>query len=222
MMYAPEIQLPFEMVPDAGFETRRNVFRLTHALQTTVAEAAIALDLFERAVIYRDATMPSEWWQDEPEVAAMLARVVLPNDRPHSYFSIAPQMHARTFVLALRMIGVFLQTLAVEIGALRPDLDRISQAYDASFPTLKEVRDSIAHMEDRLRGLAGMGKKKKVIIPQPVPTLAPEGGATFSNFIQGRSLVWTLADGSVGSCEVSEDILRTAVSHVAKAVSVLI
>jgi hypothetical protein len=215
-MHYPDLpQFPLPCLPDADPKVTRNVTRLANALQRTVAEAAIALNLFDTALIELDASAPPGWFREEPECDASLERVrqVLAAREPRSqvYYDAAPQLHARTFVLSLRMLGLYLQTIAKEAGPEYPNLLRVSDAFEANFPSLKHLRDSIIHTEDRLRHLDRRGKD---IIPEPVPGLTDGGGVFFSGLLNGRSLGWTLGDGGYAECEISAQNLATAMNHV--------
>jgi hypothetical protein len=217
-MYAPELEIPIPFQADNLLQRSASVRRLAHYLPVQIHEAAILLDLFDRSWLESAATMPDDWFQDEPEIEAIVRQVVLPNDRPASYYQAGPQLHARTFVLTLRMIGTLMETIVNEAGAEYETLARISGEYDTAFPRLRDLRNSIAHAEDRLRGLA----HKKPIQPLEVPGITIGGGVFFNGMLRNRSFGWTLADGTYGECEVSEASLRTAVAHVTAFISELV
>ena len=218
-MFIPVITEPWD-----GFrlaELPRNVRALALALEPVVIEAAIALDLFNEASLYRDASMPDIWWVDEPEKQAEFANVEVPSNRPKKYFDHAVHLHARTFALSLRIIGVLIETLAEETA--EDKVEQIAQDFTAKFPKLRELRNSISHIEDRLRGLR---ERKQPIVLQSAPGLVEGGVALFNDFLvensNGAFLNWTIADGSIGACPISEKTLRIAVDQVNRVLAALI
>jgi hypothetical protein len=215
-------QVPFPWEPGADLNVSRKLLRLAHALEMTLAEVVLSLRSFEIARTELAAIAPPEWYLDEPEVYASLEPVRLALDarepRPRIYYEAAPHLHARTFVLSLRMIGLYLKTMAYEAGPTYPELDEIAQEFEARFPGLKELRDSITHAEDRLRHL---DRKGKTIIPEPVPALTEGGGVFFAGLLNGQSLGWTLGDGSYAECAVSAASAVVAIQSVQDAMSVL-
>jgi hypothetical protein len=212
MKYPDLPPVPISAMPGLDVATERNVRRLVHALQMTVAEAVISLDLFETALGERAALAPPDWYEEAPEIDASLQPVrralAAREPRPHIYYEAAPHMHARSFVLSLRMVSVYLQALAEEAAAELPELNTIAQGFTQALPGLKDLRDSIIHAEDRLRGLNRRGKP---IVPEEVPGMAQGGGVFVFGLLRGRSLGWTLGDGSSAECEVSEKNLAIAV-----------
>jgi hypothetical protein len=222
MNYPDLPQLPWLWEPGSELIAPRNALRLANALQMTLAEAVLSLRLFEIARTELAAMAPPGWYRDEPEVEASLEPLRLAlavrEPRPKIYYDVAPHLHARTFVLSLRMIGLYLKTVAYEAGPAYPELDRIAQEFEASFPGLKDLRDSIIHAEDRL---CLLDRKGKTIVPDPVPGLAEGSGSFFASFFNGESLGWTLGDGSYAECAVSAASAAVAMQSVQDAMSAL-
>jgi hypothetical protein len=211
----PELpQPPLPPLPSAGMEVSGNILGLANAVELSLAQAVISLREFETARTELAALKPQMWFQDEPDVYASLEPVrrtlAARQPRPSIYYDAAPRLHAQTFVLLLRMIGLYLEKIAEEAGPAYPVLEQLAKNFEASFPGLKDLRNSITHAEDRLRHL---DQKHRAIIPQAVPGITEGDGVFLSGLLKDRSLGWTLGDGNYAECEVSERALAIATRH---------
>lgn len=137
---------------------------------------------------------------------------------PEGYLSRLPQLHARTFVLALAQVARALGVLArLDLGDAKDEVTAAREGFSMALPTLVPIRHSIEHAEDRMRSL---GKFEKPLTLHPVSNAiieAPGGGALVSDSLNGRDYLCTVADGSCAEIEVSDataEAARAAVQRV--------
>jgi hypothetical protein len=133
-----------------------------------------------------------------------------------------PALHAHSFIRSLAQAGRALSALSdLDLG---PASAEVSQAYgdlDAAIPSLKDVRDSIEHAEDRMRGQSRGCKLSLAPIVQG-PIHAPDGGVLVGDLlVDGRTLGWTTADGSLQHVEISDATIESARAAVQRALDAL-
>lgn len=110
---------------------------------------------------------------------------------PRAYKHKLPFMYARSFIHALDISGKLLTVLSETKDA--PEEVRTQSAnFYSRFPELKGVRDTIEHIEDRIRGLARNN--------QP---LGPEGGGLWLSNLRDNRFGCTMSDGHYGEVEIS-------------------
>jgi hypothetical protein len=137
---------------------------------------------------------------------------------PESYRRRRVFIPAEAFVSTLAVLQRTILTLSrFELG---PDIDSgIKQAADdlaRALPGLKGVRDSVAHKDERVRGLA----YKKKIETQPVSNAlihAPAGGAMIIGSLNNNNYGGTIADGNYAEVEIADattEVARQAVQAV--------
>ncbi|MFK4447480.1 hypothetical protein ABH944_007782 [Caballeronia udeis] len=123
---------------------------------------------------------------------------------PRELLAVTPFIYARAFLYALDMFEKFLGVLAAE-----PDVpEAITQIHRqllAIFPSLRAIRNSNQHFEDRARGL-GAGKPPTQMELKPVDNefvKAAEGAVLAVNVLNGSKYGSTMADGHYGEVDVS-------------------
>lgn len=128
---------------------------------------------------------------------------------PSSYEHRLIFLHARSFLFALDRLDRSLAALAKEDGVPA----QVATAHDvlgAAVPNLRGVRNSVAHFEDRSRGL---GRDKKPLALKPVVNRminAPGGGVLMLESLLNNRFGSTMEDGHYGEVEVSIETLKTA------------
>ena len=137
---------------------------------------------------------------------------------PESYARRAVFIHAQSFVSSLAVLQRSL--LALAKYDFEPAVaSRIKEAVDdfgLALPGLKDVRDSVAHVEERVRSEA-RGKK---ITTQPISNSlihAPGGGAMVVIALNNQHYGGTIADGTYAEVEVADattEVARAAVQAV--------
>jgi hypothetical protein len=110
-------------------------------------------------------------------------------------------MHARSFLLSLETLHkacLTLQRLSPSPGVT----DALAR-FEAAVPALPGVRNSASHREDRVRGMGVPRNKKDVPIQL-------KDGVLMTDVIVDGSYGGTLADGTVGTVEISRQGLVAA------------
>jgi hypothetical protein len=232
-MYIFEIVVPGTWIDLEDRDLAWRTQGLLGSLQSQFFEANLALNLFEeaqgaaaarfldRAAWCRDSERRAEIQRIlEVETGGMLDRVqmdqirfesevifkrerwasgVMPRELQHR----VPFIHARTFLYALDSFDKLLRVLAKEPGApsvLTDAKDEMARL----FPTLREVRNSAHHMEDRLRYLGKYGKPLE-LKPVDAGGIRAPGGALILDNLNGSRFGSTMADGHFGEVDVSGD-----------------
>lgn len=132
-----------------------------------------------------------------------------------------PFLHAQTFVSALAQVGRALRTLArLDLGDVHAEVLAACSDYDTAIPGLKNVRDSVEHAEDRLRGRNRKGQKLSLASVATSAIQAP-GGVLIGGMLNGRSFGWTVDDGSYQEVEVSDATIEAARAAVQRALDAL-
>ncbi len=130
---------------------------------------------------------------------------------PREYRHRLPFLHARTFLTSLAQINRALIALAeLDIGGSQQKIDAARVSFEAAIPGLKNVRDSIEHAEDRMRG---MNRKRQKMTLAPITNSAihaPGGGVLVGDMLNGRHFGCTTEDGSYQEVEVSDQTLEAA------------
>lgn len=167
------------------------------------AEAGIAWggpDYFEKAEAIREQVrreMLREKWERE--------------GGPEAYKHRVPFIHAQSFVSTLAVLQRSLVAIAGYAFDV-PTKARLQEAcndFAAALPGLKDVRDSIAHIEERVRTEARGAKIKT----QPVTNSmvhAPQGGVTIINALNNQHFGGTIADGTYVEVEVADATTEVA------------
>ncbi|MGI9148521.1 MAG: hypothetical protein ACR2IK_18540 [Chloroflexota bacterium] len=103
---------------------------------------------------------------------------------PRSYTHRLPLLHAKSFLYALDTVLKALAQLA-HIEGVPARVETELANYRSAFPSLKDVRDSAHHVEDRVHGKAR--NKKLVLKPvQNAAISAPTGGALIVDMLNGN------------------------------------
>ncbi|UQU63981.1 hypothetical protein COUCH_34225 [Couchioplanes caeruleus] len=120
------------------------------------------------------------------------------------YMQRLPMMHAKSFLFALDTVANCIRVLAEKSDATHK-VQAVMQDWVATFPTVKGLRDTAHHMEDRARGL---GRKDPLVL-QPVNSqgINAPGGALILDHLNGNTYGGTVFDGSYAEVEVSRTSL---------------
>lgn len=127
---------------------------------------------------------------------------------PRSYRHQLPIFYAKTFVFSLDALGKILGVLEHEDVAP----EEVGDAHDRfkkSFGSVRNVRNSALHIEDRARGL---DRNRDPLDLEPVDTQAikAESGALILNSLEGTSFGATSSDGKYERVDVTVESLREA------------
>jgi hypothetical protein len=128
----------------------------------------------------------------------------LGGELPHDYRSRLPFLHARMFVFSLWDIRMLL-TRARECSGIGAEVNTAIDAFEASFPMLKGLRDSSAHLDERVAGRA----RRRRIAPQPVSNSCIQAsGFMFVENLFGNRFAGTIETGELAEIEVSAATLK--------------
>lgn len=133
-----------------------------------------------------------------------------------------PFIHAQTFVRALARVGRGLRELEkLDTGAAKAEIRAARGEFDRALPALKEVRDSVEHAEDRLRGRNRHGQTMTLAPIQNRMVNAPGGGVLIADALNGRNFGSTVDDGSYKEVEMSDATVEIARASVQRALDAL-
>lgn len=243
-MHIVELTFPGVWLDHADREWAWRIETQLMMLEGPVADAALALSHFEssRGLPRSSAPGREEWERDgkrrqeiEEAIRARLGVDRFNMDRfdeirdlaevehkreqwaagrlPDAYVHRLPFLHARSFLLALDRLDRALAVLAKEHGVPEA-VGAVLTAFRDAVPNLRGVRNSVAHHEDRSRGL---GRSGKALDLKPVSNRmvsAPGGGVLILESLNGSCFGSTMEDGHYGEVEVSAETLKAAAACV--------
>jgi hypothetical protein len=130
-----------------------------------------------------------------------------------------PFICAKAFLTAADSIGKILMRLGERMD-VPPETVAVCRGFYDSFPELREVRNSVQHIEDRGRGFGRRGRPLKL---KPVNSggINVDGGALILNNLNGNRYGSTMADGHFGEIEVSATSLATIRDRIEAVISSL-
>ena len=233
-MYVAELIYPGTWLNCADKKWAEDVGRMIMFLESSLTEAAVSLNLFEseqaqvfgshreeeadqdnerhRAPFaeYEKSLGTESFYRGFREVYQMVeidlkrenwAAGQLPKDYKHSLIFI----YAKSFLHALDSIGKFLTVFSKDIPTV-PAVSDAKKRFDENFKTLKGVRDSVQHIEDRGRGL---DKRSQPLAQKPVDNgmIRSARGALILNNLSNNRYGCTMEDGYFGEVEVSNESL---------------
>lgn len=117
---------------------------------------------------------------------------------PRSYLHQIPFTHAYTFVYAVDSFGKFLEELALYEGVPKLISNCLSE-FNHLLPSVRKIRNSALHIEDRSRGYGTLGEKMET-----------NGFLGLSN-LEGNQLCYTIDDGTYLRVEISSNVLNILV-----------
>jgi hypothetical protein len=239
-MYIPELTYPGSfLLDDRNGRLSSEINGQFWRLQDVLAEAAMALGYFEHvcatqrpypSLAQRDAEMEQIYANAErlAEESGVDAR---DGDRyrelgdraerefhrerwkkgqlPEDFEQRAKFMHAKSFLHALDRMERLLCLLVATPGVPSGVADSKNR-FDAFFPHLRGLRNSVQHFEDRSRGL---GPYEKPIVPRAVDNdiiKAPAGVVMITESFTRNGFGGTMANGEYGEVEISRAALAKA------------
>lgn len=161
-------------------------------LREALEEAALVLDMFNdarKAITDRNDSASPDWHR---ELRMM-------------------RIHARSFLFLSDRVVATARCISEDAGNGKARDDAI-KTLEASVPALRHVRNSSAHVEDRMRR---RGPGKTSIKPKPLlegPIYAPQGEVMLIENLNGTRFGGTLADGSHGEIDVTAATLNHLVA----------
>ncbi|KRF14171.1 hypothetical protein [Nocardioides sp. Soil796] len=126
---------------------------------------------------------------------------------PDGYLRTVPFLYAKAFLYAVDGVVQALATMARQPWAPE-SIDAIATEWESAFPTVRPVRNTSQHQDERI---LGKRNRNKPIELQPIDNgiiHAPDGGITVINSLNGNRFVCTMADGHMGEVEISSATLK--------------
>lgn len=109
-------------------------------------------------------------------------------------------IYTKMFIFSLDNIYKFISVLDKEFP--EKEIKSVRQAIDDKFPDLINLRNSIHHLEDRIRGIGQYGK----VIAYGLKSTQLNSGV-INNCMSGDLFITTLGSGKIGSLEISPETL---------------
>lgn len=227
-MYVAEIICPGTWLKLPDPQIKREVEIMLSNMKDRVAEAAITLTMFEKAYSEQFLGSNDEWDRDRKirsEVSELVRQEAgelyaqehkcysLECDRrvlkrnielgimPRSYGQKIPFIHAHSFIYAVDSFAKFFEELC-NYPNLPGAVTALRDSFDAELPTVRKIRNSAMHIEDRSRGYGTPGEKRKGIRMQV------EGFLGMGN-LEENQLGYTIDDGAYQRVAISVDTLDT-------------
>jgi len=208
---------------------------MLRSLEGRVAEAAIALTMFEasltsrtdpRAEWERDAQMRQEvdnqlrheigdrYFQAFDQFRLESERRVLRKKAelgvvPRSYSHKVPFLHAHSFVYAVDSFGKFLDELC-DYDVVPQTVREARDEFNRRLPMVRKIRNSALHIEDRSRRYASTQDKKKG------KRMDVQGFLGLSN-LEGNLLCYTIDDGTYQKIPIAQETLQVLVETINQA-----
>jgi len=228
-MYIAEIVYPGTWLDIEDREVAFEVEGMLRHLVDLVSEAAVTLTMFEQSHSVRQDPK-AEWERDatiRQEIDEQLRSEVgdlhfrdfdkyhLELDRrvkkrkaelgiaPRSYLHKIPFIHAHSFVYAVDSFGKFLEELC-SYDVARKVVSDCRDEFNARLPSVRKIRNSALHMEDRSRRYASSQDKKQR------KRMEVNGFLGLSN-LEGTNLCYTIDDGSYQRISISVETLTVLV-----------
>lgn len=224
-MYIIELTYPGSYLELDSHELRLEIEGFLHRLEGIIIEAAISLSMFE-ASLEQNIDYRKERERDDKlrldinkEIQTEFGenyylnfdKFRLMSDRrlrarkaelgviPIPYLHKLPFIHAHTFVYAVDSYGKHLEELKAYDG-MPEQVAHCVEEFNRLLPTVRKIRNSAMHIEDRSRGYGSPWDKRKG------KKMDLQGFLGISN-LQGNSLCYTIEDGSYQQVEVSVRVL---------------
>ena len=246
-MHIIELSYPGTWIDHSDQQWSWEVLKQIRNFETPLAEAALALTWFEEQLIVSGAThyedQQTEWQRVQEirdkyvsesgldpftvsgqEQIRLHTEIEVKRERwgrgllPENYRDQIVFVHAKTFLYSLDRIDKLLQVLKTTLGD-HFDISGIRATFSASVPNLQGVRNSVAHHEDRSRGL---GPNCQPIELKPVSNSlihAPEG-ALILECLDGTKFGSTMTDGHYGEVDVSPATLTASGTAIQSVINV--
>lgn len=137
----------------------------------------------------------------------MLRERYIAGQLPEGYARRRPFLYAKSFLYAIDGFRDVLVQIA-KLG-ISSTVESLISEIDSRLPSLPHVRDSTAHADERVQGMA----KGKIIALKPVKNrmISAPGGALIVDALNGDSYGCTLADGSYGEVPVTRESFQLCV-----------
>lgn len=228
-MYVFELNYPGTWLEFPNDELKFEIEGMLRSLEGLITEAAISLSMFEACQAQRND--PRKEWERDAELRRdidedirieagesyyqdfekyrlisekrLRARKAELGILPRAYLHKLPFIHAHTFVYAVDSFGKYLEELKAYDG-MPEQVSHCVDEFNRLLPTVRKIRNSALHIEDRSRGYGPQWDKKKG------KKMELQGFLGLSN-LEGNFLCYTIDDGSYQKVEISSEVLNILV-----------
>lgn len=124
------------------------------------------------------------------------------------------RMHARSFVSSAEMTLKLLKQLKTVAKGydLENAIKRVEERLAEEIPHLANLRNSIQHTDERIRGRAKLpGQAVRQIVPEPIDTPKYEGPQIHVGILDGDVFRYTAEDGSHSEVSISDTTLASLI-----------
>ena len=188
-MTVVEVEYPGTWIDGFDPERRFEFERQLRSLQNPLTEACVALDGFRAA---------------SEALVAIVERAAWLQQRHHSSCA----FHARGFLYTFDRAGKLLVSLT-QIDGVPSGVGEHVEAFYREFPDLRDVRNSSAHYEERMRGRNQRGEIQAAVWESPVVSAPPGVRVVTMEAMSTRGdFGSTLADGRDGRMKVTRRSLE--------------
>lgn len=234
-MFVFEIVTPGTWLDYEDKDWAWEIQNLLHSLKSQFFEANLALNLFLSARSAQPSFAERGNWERDSQRRAEIQRAVeqelggnmsperwdemrfeaeirfkrekwskgcIPREFEHNL----PFVYAREFLYALDAFEKMLGVLAKKEN-VPSNVAKLHAQIAQEFPDLREVRNSVQHIEDRSRRL-GRGQKPLDLKPIRNSLIDAPGGALVLNSLNGSRYGTTMADGHYGEVDVSPESMK--------------
>jgi hypothetical protein len=209
-MYIPKLWYPGHTVDHPDNEWASKVKGQLTSFEHPLASAAMALEWFEKARTIFESELLNHQSLSETSDTFPSNPGHDTDDLPWSYKRQIVFVHAQTFLYSLDRIDRTLQVLMTFLA--KPyDMSDIYKYFRQSVPDLRGVRNSSAHIEDRIQGL---GPNREPIVPNPFGFIILEN-------LHGTKFMSTMANGNLGKVDVTVDTLKASETAIQAVIDLL-
>jgi hypothetical protein len=230
-----EVTIPGTRINHNDIELARHIETIVSSMQGKFIEANIALNLFtnsfsaknkgpdvllaqyyknkERANVFwgnlerdpqwQNATAEDKWHESQ--------RLVRREDWSQGIWTDSltarlPFLHAKSFLSALDTFAKLLDALK-ESSDMPSEVASLADSMKQAFPSLRKVRNSIQHHEDRIRGIGERGKPMRLLsldgeeLPENLDVL-------FLDNLDGSRYGTTMGNGHYGEVDISPESMK--------------
>ena len=228
-MHIFELNYPGTWLEFQNEELKFEIEGMLRSLEGVITEAAISLSMYEACRRHRSD--PREEWDKDAELRRQINEEIrveageayfndfekyrLISEKlfrakkaelgiwPRSYIQRIPFIHAHTFVYAVDSFGKFLAEINAYDG-MPEVVTQCEDEFNRQLPSVRKIRNSALHIEDRSRGYGSLSGKKNG------KKMELKGFLGLSNF-EGNFLCYTIEDGSYQKVEISVGVLNILV-----------
>ncbi len=199
-LYEINIQYPGTLLDLLDADTADEVYLLISEMNSQLEEAALLLSLYQK---------------EKNKFLKTISHKLDYYDKGIHHSTQLLNIYSKSFVYALTGFGNCIVAIASEY-ALPGNIEQVVRAYKSKLSTLWNIRHSLQHAEDRIRGLGrpNKGKKKKIRLQGSLLVMS-------GLMLHKDRLSCTVENGAVEEIEINDATLRIAEETLQKLINSL-